>query len=175
MRIILVLTALLCAGGVFADDSVEGRSLGLPFKIKALVHRVEVLERQNRSLSRRVQALDRQIQSLQAQAHERYTDAEAQDAADPFDVLGVFSRSDNSIEIIITGADLVIDAGNLHVRNGMGTTDSTNSVGNVIIGYNESSSLPDDRTGSHMLVVGIGHNFRSYGGIVAGQDNTSSG
>src|SRR5262245_2726092 len=39
-----------------------------------------------------------------------------------------FSRSGN--DVFITGA-------NLHLRNGMGGTDSVNGVGNLIVGYNE--------------------------------------
>jgi hypothetical protein len=81
------------------------------------------------------------------------------------DLLQDVSRIDN--DIYLTGV-------NLHVVNGAGSTETTNSLGNVIIGYNEQRSPPVDRTGSHMLVVGIEHSYSSYGGIVVGQGNITS-
>lgn len=77
------------------------------------------------------------------------------------------------------GNDLYITGANLHVMNGTGTTPGdVNGLGNVIIGYNEERSFPgatNFRTGSHMLVVGRHHNYSSYGGIVSGGLNTTSG
>jgi hypothetical protein len=82
--------------------------------------------------------------------------------------LAHFSRIGN--EITITGA-------NLNVVDGSGETDGEpNGLGNVIIGYNELRATgPNTRTGSHMLVVGKEHNYSSYGGIVVGWHNTTSG
>src|SRR5262249_27254728 len=74
-------------------------------------------------------------------------------------------------EVIITGA-------NLRIVNGLGETDTTNGLGNLIVGYNESRlgfRGPDDRTGSHNVVVGEGLNFSSFGGLVIGQFNEISG
>lgn len=49
-------------------------------------------------------------------------------------------------------------------------------TGNLIIGYNEMrNDGTDDRTGSHMLVMGYENNYSSYGGIVSGFTNTVSG
>src|SRR5262249_32553005 len=79
-----------------------------------------------------------------------------------------FSRRAN--DIYITGA-------NLHVVNGLGTTDTTNGYGNIIVGYNEvrppglTISSATDRSGSHMVIVGTGLNYSSFGGIVAGRYN----
>jgi hypothetical protein len=85
-------------------------------------------------------------------------------------LLSHFSRSGN--EIFVTGA-------NLHVVNGADTTDSVNGFGNIIIGYNEArviaNTLPNVRTGSHMLVVGSQLNYSQFGGIVAGFRNATSG
>ena len=71
--------------------------------------------------------------------------------------------------------DDVIFAGcNVHVQNGQGGTDISNGVGNLIIGYNETGgSLA--RSGSHNVVIGPEHSYSSYGGLVAGFDNTLSG
>ena len=73
-----------------------------------------------------------------------------------------------------TGDTLLFDGMNLQVVNGMGKTDSKNTLGNVIIGYNERYS-PLVRTGSHYLVIGPQHAYTEYSGIVAGIGNTVSG
>lgn len=76
------------------------------------------------------------------------------------------------------GDDLYVTGANLHVVNGAGATDATNGLGNVIVGYNEGRESPedrDDRSGSHMLVVGKRLNYSAYGGIVTGYQNEVSG
>lgn len=77
------------------------------------------------------------------------------------------------------GNDLTITGANLHVVNGAGSTDGEpNALGNVIIGYNEERTeqgSSNDRSGSHMLVVGKEHNYTRYGGIVVGLRNETSG
>jgi hypothetical protein len=94
-------------------------------------------------------------------------------------LLKPFTRVGN--EVFITGA-------NLHIVNGRGHTDCLhekfnpipdcpNGLGNPIVGYNEPRA-PDVETirmGSHNVVVGLGHNFSRFGGIVVGQLNTISG
>ena len=60
---------------------------------------------------------------------------------------------------------------------------AVNGLGNLIVGYNESSMCRglgrsyriDQRTGSHNLIVGSGHNFPSFGGFCCGFANTVSG
>ncbi|MDH5232891.1 MAG: hypothetical protein OEY38_22785 [Gammaproteobacteria bacterium] len=74
---------------------------------------------------------------------------------------------------------------NLQVVNGLGATDSTNGCGNLILGYNESrvgsthgspDNVSDDqRSGSHNLVIGPRHNYTSFAGTVAGDQNSISG
>ena len=84
-------------------------------------------------------------------------------------------------EVVITGA-------NLRIVNGLGDTATTNGLGNLIVGYNESRPIPpfcflppddpfcrDIRTGSHNVVVGEGLNFSSFGGLVVGFVNEISG
>jgi hypothetical protein len=74
------------------------------------------------------------------------------------------------------GNDITISGANLHVVNGTGTTDGEpNSLGNVIIGYNEPRTSGNDRSGSHVLVVGKKNNYTRYGGVVVGALNTISG
>ena len=65
---------------------------------------------------------------------------------------------------------------NLQLVNGTGSTASANGTGNLILGYQEFRPGEENvRSGSHNLVVGRGHNFTSFGGIVAGRQNTLSG
>ena len=75
------------------------------------------------------------------------------------------------------GNDIYIEGANLHVVNGTGSTDGeVNGLGNVIIGYNEPrANFDNDRSGSHMLVVGKYNNYSSFGGIVVGFHNETSG
>jgi len=85
-------------------------------------------------------------------------------------------------EIVITGV-------NLRIVNGLETTETTNGLGNLIVGYNElrqedpncpPGDFPgfpctDTRTGSHNVVVGSEHNFSRFGGLVVGFRNEISG
>ena len=70
--------------------------------------------------------------------------------------------------------DIVFGGCNVYIQNGMGSTDTKNGTGNLIIGYNEEYS-PGERDGSHNLVIGPDHTYSSYGGFVAGIQNTISG
>ena len=75
-------------------------------------------------------------------------------------------------EVVITGA-------NLRIVNGLGSTETTNGLGNLIVGYNElrppESGLLNNRTGSHNVVIGEWNNFSSFGGLVVGFYNEISG
>ncbi|MBI5279315.1 MAG: hypothetical protein HY854_22980 [Burkholderiales bacterium] len=62
------------------------------------------------------------------------------------------------------------NAVNLQVVNGLGATDTTNGVGNVIIGYDEASPT-SEKTASHSLVLGRENSYSGYGGIVTGFKN----
>jgi len=66
---------------------------------------------------------------------------------------------------------------NVQVVNGMGATESTNGSGNLIVGYQELGNGidPDDRTGSHYLIVGRRNNYTSYGGVLVGEQNIGQG
>jgi hypothetical protein len=92
--------------------------------------------------------------------------------------LAAMDFDDAANEVVITGA-------NLRIVNGLGATDTTNGLGNLIVGYNESrqgnpdcpsfNPCTDTRTGSHNVVVGRQHNFSSLGGLVVGDLNEISG
>ena len=73
------------------------------------------------------------------------------------------------------GNDIYIDGANLHVRNSTDATETTNGLGNLIVGYNEERGEgADNRSGSHNIVVGKKNSFSSWGGVVVGQSNTVS-
>jgi hypothetical protein len=72
-------------------------------------------------------------------------------------------------EVVITGA-------NLRLLNGLGSTETTNGLGNLIVGYNEPRDGEETRrTGSHNVVVGTQHQFSSVGGLVVGLHNEIRG
>ncbi|KAA3621362.1 MAG: hypothetical protein DWQ08_14230 [Proteobacteria bacterium] len=91
---------------------------------------------------------------------------------------------------------------NVHVRNGLGGTNSVNAYGNLIVGYDEISTpgpgtIPaacsdgkyqdiescneagatwarSQKTGSHNLVVGAGHSYTQAAGVVFGGGNVTN-
>ncbi|MBY0246839.1 MAG: hypothetical protein K2Q17_04140 [Nitrospiraceae bacterium] len=72
------------------------------------------------------------------------------------------------------GPHIIFTGANVHVRNGANATTTTNSLGNLVLGYNETAQGVA-RDGSHNLVSGQGNSFRSFGGLVFGTDNVISG
>lgn len=86
---------------------------------------------------------------------------------------------------------VIIEGANLQVVNGTGSTKKTNGAGNIIIGYNETYEVifpelpdgnpeppfPDERTGSHNLVMGRTQNYNegAYGNIITGTLNRVAG
>jgi hypothetical protein len=73
------------------------------------------------------------------------------------------------------GDNVVFERCNVYIRNGSGKTDgAVNGLGNLIIGYNETTGENLKRMGSHNLVIGPEHAYSSFGGLVAGRENTIS-
>lgn len=191
MRYIVLITTLLAVGNVWAAQGGKGNSFAT--RVATLEALVQAQASTIDGLTARLAMLEGQITTLQGQAHARYTDGEAIAAAnvagaisshkedpnahhaptpvaDPQNVLSLFTRDGN---------ELYLDHSNLHIRNGLNATDATpNGLGNLIIGYNEQRAtiLGDaPRNGSHNVVIGTGHGYTSYGGLVSGQANTISG
>ena len=74
--------------------------------------------------------------------------------------------------------EVVISGANLRIINGLNATDTTNGLGNLIVGYNQPRGPifpPDVHTGSHNIVVGKRLNFSSFGGLVVGDVNEIRG
>jgi hypothetical protein len=77
----------------------------------------------------------------------------------------------------VKGPNIVFQGANVHVRS-TSAEDDTSGLGNLIVGWNPLplGTLPSPfRSGSNNLVVGADNDFTSYGGFVAGFDNTASG
>jgi hypothetical protein len=73
------------------------------------------------------------------------------------------------------GDNVVFEKCSVYIRNGSGKTDgAVNGLGNLIIGYNETTGEHLKRTGSHNLVIGLEHAYSSFGGLVVGRENTIS-
>ena len=72
----------------------------------------------------------------------------------------------------VSGNKLFFTGVNVHVRNGSGDTYTANSLGNVIVGYNENAL---SRAGSHNLVVGKTNSYYRCAGFVVGKNNQLGG
>ena len=146
-------------------------------RFEALEQRTEQLRQQTRMMERRLRwwrglacgvivlaLLGIPLQSGKAQYEDKNL---AQRVADLEYKLEYVSGRPN--EVVITGA-------NLRIVNGLGSTDTTNGLGNLIVGYNEErGGGQDNRTGSHDVVIGSQHNFSSFGGLIVGTRNEISG
>jgi hypothetical protein len=69
------------------------------------------------------------------------------------------------------GDDLVFSGLNLQLVNGSGETITSNGLGNLVLGYNETIPSGITRSGSHNVVVGPEHGYSGNAGIVQGKSN----
>ncbi len=113
-----------------------------------------------------VTALQGQVATLQSQAAALAGQVAALEAT-LSGVSRVESRSDGPT-IRFSGVNVQIVDGQDEATDG-----TTNGLGNLIIGWNESDG--DAHSGSHNLVVGPYHSYTSFGGMVVGVDNEISG
>ncbi len=133
---------------------------GIPAQVAALREDVQTLQQQVRQLIENARNQNNVITQLTAVVNAQRV------------LLGCMSKNDN--EVFFTGC-------NVHIVSGSGATyGGVNGLGNLIIGYNEDATdvgyaEPSIKTGSHNLVVGPGHSYASYGGLVAGSANRVTG
>jgi trimeric autotransporter adhesin len=143
----------------------------LSVQLNALKTRVATLESDNIELRANVEAATLLVESAQAD-----TDLVTLKLA--------------HVSVSSDGRDIFVDGANLHIRNGAGGTRTSNGVGNLVLGYDEpvdSYAFYDttgtgveqqggsQKTGSHNLVIGDGHSYTSFAGIVAGRNNRGTG
>ncbi len=99
----------------------------------------------------------------------------------PLVALAPYIHFDAGMENGLPGPHITFSGVNVHINNGIGTTASSNSLGNLIIGSDELPSqrpfAAGNRGGSHNLIVGSGHEFYtgSYGNVIAGSQNIATG
>ena len=74
------------------------------------------------------------------------------------------------------GPNIFVTGANVHIVDGTQSTSDWGStptgLGNLIVGYDEDAT---DTSGSHSIVCGFANNFNSYGGLVAGYQNSVGG
>jgi hypothetical protein len=139
--------------------------------------RLTALEAQVASLSAQVTALDTTVVSQTVRIYYLETRVAAlQRTLAPFSTTGDAA----------SGYDVTLTKANLHIVNGLGATNGNpsdpesidetqvNGRGNLILGYNEDPFGTRLRTGSHTLVIGLGHEYTSFGGMVVGYTNSIS-
>jgi hypothetical protein len=157
-----------------------------------LLQRLEALENEVRTVQRRLRlwrqfaggvlvlALISLMQpwGLAAQAPGEGQDRRLWQRANLWQRVGALERKLTHVTSV-TGAgglpEVVITGANLRLVNGQRATATTNGLGNLLVGYNEPREGENVRTGSHNMVVGQGHNFSSFGGLVVGRQNEISG
>lgn len=95
----------------------------------------------------------------------------------------VFGLNDY-VSVIDSTNTVMVSGANFQVTNGLGAAPNswlgqtgTNGLGNLIIGYNEETGYAEEyvRTGSHNLVIGVGHSYMGYGNIIGGMRNVVNG
>jgi hypothetical protein len=142
-------------------------------RITTLENRDAVLAAQNTTLQNRIDALGAQFTVLQ-----RTPGPQGQIGPQgPQGIPGVTGAAGTSPFVLSPdGTTYVLSGYNLQINNGMGSTESMNGLGNLIIGYNEADDFQGDfRTGSHNLILGQYNNFSSFGGLVGGSQNSITG
>jgi ribosomal protein S6 len=134
------------------------------------VQRDAAAQGQGNSLESRVSALESAVATLQTTVNTQNGQIAALQSKTQFMTVATDPIT-GLLDVYFTGT-------NIHILNGQGSTEGApNGKGNLIIGYNElrRPGNPTVRTGSHNLIVGVGMNYSSYGGINAGFWNTISG
>src|SRR4029434_10807401 len=149
-------------------------------RFEALEQRTEQLQQHTRMVERRLRwwrgiACGVIVLGLLSGAMPSGTPVDAQQGGLPARVAALEDKL-AAVTFDATANELVITGANLRIVNGLGSTDTTNGLGNLIVGYNEPREFgPDVHTGSHNVIVGRRHHFSSFGGLVVGDNNTISG
>src|SRR5262245_41504450 len=149
-------------------------------RFEALEQRTEHLQQHIRTVERRLRwwrcvACGVMVLGLLSGVLPSGTTVDAQQGGLPARVAAL---EDKLVAVTFNSAnhELMLTGANLRIVNGLGSTETTNGLGNLIVGYNESTPIrPDSRSGSHNVVVGEGNNFSSFGGLVVGLGNEISG
>lgn len=174
IRIALLIGGLLSTVGSSPVHADQG---GIRAQVAALQQAVQVLQQQVGALVDQAKANNTAITQLTAVVNSQS------------ELIGQLRQQNQKVQTTLgcmskTGNDVYFTACNLHVVSGSGATyGAVNGLGNLIIGYDEDRAVVDTsvrfpasvKTGSHNLVVGAGHSYTNYGGLVAGFGNSIEG
>ncbi|MEL6346297.1 MAG: hypothetical protein AAFV53_24515 [Myxococcota bacterium] len=76
------------------------------------------------------------------------------------------------VEVNTVTDDVIFTGANVQIQSGSGETyGKGNGLGNLIVGYNKMPLGDVDRTGSHNLIIGDGHNWEGNGNLLSGKEN----
>jgi hypothetical protein len=116
------------------------------------------------------------LKGRMASAETRLTAEEQKPASTSGGVPGLENYVSINTDVMngVRGPHIVIRGVNVHVLSGSGATVDNTGLGNLIVGYNESTTGAT-RGGSHNLVGGTMNSFSSSGGLVFGTYNRISG
>lgn len=176
-----------CGPSTFCPSENVTREQMAAFLYRLYEETVAPLESENAALNARVDALEAENAALDARVDTVESENATQDSRLDAIEAALAGGSSNvalaarvaELESILVGVSragstIEMDGLNLQITNGQGSTASTNGLGNLIIGYNTDISNNETRTGSHYLIIGDENSYSSYGGLVAGKDNTVS-
>jgi hypothetical protein len=152
--------------------------------VAILSESVLALQNENVSLQNTIDVLE----SKDGELTELITSLESEVVSGLTDVLEISVDSQGNTAAIFSGV-------NLHVNNGLEQTDSLNGLGNLVVGYDENTTLTTEmcsmgqftnqvdcesnnelwsnihKGGSHNLILGSSQNYSRFGGLVAGREN----
>jgi hypothetical protein len=154
--------------------------------IESLHKRVEVLEHQIEALANRAHVIERRLRwwcalacgllALGLFSLPLPSSTAQEESAEYRGIRKRLAALEYKLQYISGGLnEVVITGANLRIVNGLGSTLTTNGLGNLIVGYNEPRHVGNEETGSHNIVVGFQHSFTSFGGLVAGAQNDIRG
>jgi hypothetical protein len=146
--------------------------------------------RANNGIPDQIATLQAQVAELQAQVSNLQASLMTLQQNSVLTLNGVLSYGASTHTATFAGA-------NVFIVNGQGMTQSANGLGNLIVGYNEPPPIPgfffctdgqylDEAScvaagdtfgntqqllGSHNVIIGEGHSFTRFGGLVVGNTN----
>ncbi|MBT8132470.1 MAG: hypothetical protein KJO35_09395, partial [Gammaproteobacteria bacterium] len=184
------------AGQIGAASSADLTTL--ISQVNDLVAQVNTLQSALDTANTTIGTLQTDIGNLQTGLSDETSARLAADNALSVSLATISNNSVLALDTILTldGTTARFSDVNVQIGNGSGFTDKSNGTGNLIIGYdapggfcsnigfngNEAGCTgagetwtPSAKSGSHNLVIGDGHDYSGYGGLVAGLNNRVSG
>lgn len=173
---VLGFCAAVGAMGFLHGAPVQAQAPGI--NLTALYNQVQTLQTKLDAETARAKAAEAQLQTNINNISLTPGPAGPQGPAGPTGATGPAGAS----PFTVSGHDVTLSGYNLHIVSGSGSTNdgggALTGLGNLIIGYNalgNNQGNGDVRTGSHNLILGDQNNYSSFGGLVAGSDNSISG